>query len=53
MELGFEVPYAQALANVIPISSCLPADHDVEFSALLQHNVCLYAAMFPTMRIMD
>jgi hypothetical protein len=28
-------------------------DQDVELSALLQHYVCLHAAMVPTMMIMD
>jgi hypothetical protein len=52
LRVGFEESETQARPNVALF--LLPADVDVELSTLpLQHHVCLYAAMFPTMRIMD
>ena len=65
LEVDFGVSKAQARLCLIDcLSVCLslslslslfvlPVDSEVELSKLLQHHVCLHAAMFPIMKIMD
>jgi hypothetical protein len=62
LEVDFEASYAQALpsvegnllANFLQKKvSWLRLDQEVENSQILQHNVCLYAAMLPIAMTMD
>jgi hypothetical protein len=50
--MAFEISKALAMSSVALF--LLPEDLDRELPAtLLQHHVCLHAAMLPTMMIMD
>ena len=49
LEVGFEVVYAQAMLSHTVSPCCLW----IKSWLLLQHHVCLDAAMFPTMIIMN
>ena len=53
MEVEFGIIYTQATLSETHSPFLLPADKDVELSALLQHHVYLYTTMLPTILIME
>ena len=52
MGVGFEVSHTQEKPSVVDSHLLLPTDQEEDPQVLLQHHVCLDAAMIPTMMIM-